>query len=361
MHAVTVPGRLNLIGEHIDYHNLPVLPMAIQRRIRIAYTNIDAAAVCAHSEVYGAVEIGLCGPQQPGAPGHWSNYIKAAIQAVKTRWKISHGIEAKVTSDLPAAAGLSSSTALLTGFTLALLRANDIEPTVRELMEVLPDGEQFVGTRGGGMDHAAVLASKAGCALLVDFAPLQLTDVPIPDSWSFIVAHSLKTAEKSGATREQYNARRAAGQNALKKLGLSSYLEASEQDDSPQLTNEERRAFRHVVSEAKRVGAAVEALRTADKYAFGNLLYESHRSLRDDLRVSCDELDELVTLALKNKALGARLTGAGFGGCAIIFCEMSERERIARALVDGFYSKRRDFHSSEHLIFAEPSAGALHV
>jgi galactokinase len=231
-------------------------------------------------------------------------------------------------------------------------------------MEVLPDGEQFVGTRGGGMDHAAVLASRAGCALLIEFAPLQLIDVPIPDTWSFIVAHSLKTAEKSGAAREQFNARRVAGQNALAKLGIASYRCAVEQHwqgDLARLNDDELRTFRHVVSEYKRVRDAVAALRAADKLAFGELLYESHRSLRDDLRVSCAELDELVDLALTNKALGARLTGAGFGGCAIVFCETRERERIAQALVDGFYAKRSGFDRAKHLIFAEPSAGALRV
>ena len=144
------------------------------------------------------VEINWSGDLQPGPAGDWSNYIKAAIKAVRTRWDISHGIEAKVTSDLPAAAGLSSSSALLTGFTIALLRANGIEPGVAELMEVLPDGEQFVGTRGGGMDHAAVLASRTGCALLVEFAPLRLVDVPIPDSWSFIVCAQFENGGEVG-------------------------------------------------------------------------------------------------------------------------------------------------------------------
>src|SRR5205807_8783885 len=128
------------------------------------------------------------------------------------------GIDAAVASDLPAAAGLSSSSALLTGLTLALLRANCVHTTFGELMEVLPEAEYFVGTRGGGMDHAAVLASKAGGALLVRFAPVSAINVPIPGGWSFLIAHSLTTAEKSGAVRGAYNARRSAGQRALEML-----------------------------------------------------------------------------------------------------------------------------------------------
>jgi len=368
MQAVAVPGRVNLIGEHVDYHNLPVLPMAIQRRIRIDYKGIDDRSVRANSEHYEAAQVGLDVDLQPGVAGDWSNYIKAAVKAVQSRWNLSHGIEAKVTSDLPAAAGLSSSSALLTGFTIALLRANGMEPTVSELMDVLPDGEQFVGTRGGGMDHASVLANRQGCALLVEFAPLGLKDVPIPDTWSFVVAHSLKTAEKSGAARERYNSRRAAGQTALTTLGIESYRWAVENRSreellqmSDSLEGDEQRTFRHVVSEFGRVQDAMAALRRSDKEAFGDLLCQSHRSLRDDLRVSCAELDELVELAMKNKALGARLTGGGFGGCAIVFCETSDRERMAQALVDGFYAKRSGFEPSTHLIFAEPSAGALHA
>jgi galactokinase len=362
MQTVTVPGRVNLIGEHIDYHNLPVMPMAVQRRIRIDYQLIRKAVVRGHSEAYGSAEASLSGELQPGPAGDWSNYIKAAINALRTRWNITHGIEAKVTSDLPAAAGLSSSSALMTGFTIALLRANGIEPCIDELMEILPDGEQFVGTRGGGMDHAAVLASRAGCALRVEFAPLRLLDVPIPDTWSFIVAHSLKTAEKSGAAREYYNGKRVAGQNALTKLGFASFRCAVEKPspvDLARLNDDELRTFRHVISEYERVRGAVAALQGADKEAFGALLYESHRSLRDDLRVSCAELDELVDLAMKSGALGARLTGAGFGGCAIVFCESHERARIAQALADEFYAKRDGFDRTQHLIFAEPSAGAL--
>ncbi len=333
---VSVPGRVNLIGEHIDYHNRAVLPMAIQRRICIDYKGLDDGLVRAGSASYGVVEVALEGELKPGLAGDWSNYIKAAVQAVRGRWKVLQGIEATVTSDLPAAAGLSSSSALLTGFTIALLRANGIEPTVAELMEVLPDGEQFVGTRGGGMDHAAVLGSKQGCALLVEFAPLRLIDVPIPNRWSFVVAHSLKTAEKSGALREEFNSRRVAGQNAMDKLR-----------SGIELTAAEKRVYRHVESETRRVHDAVEAMRRGDKELFGSLLWESHKSLRDDLRVSCAELDELVEVAMKNGAFGARLTGAGFGGCAIVFCDVDDKERMARALGEKF------------LMFAEPSSGAL--
>ena len=282
------------------------------------------------------------------------------------RWQVERGVDAAVISDLPPAAGLSSSSALLTGFVLALLRANEISATFEELMDVLPEGEHFVGTRGGGMDHAAVLASRPRCALLVSFTPLTVEPVPIPDDWAFLVAHSLTTAEKSNELRAEYNARRTAGARALQQLGFASYAAAVETHPADELKNlarqlpeQERQSFLHVTSEGVRVRSAVAALRAADSSAFGALLNASHASLRDLLRVSSSALDALAGAALDSGAIGARLTGAGFGGCAVIFCKRPDRDRIAAELVKRYYSERAGFDPSMHLIAAEPSAGAL--
>jgi len=362
---VTVPGRVNLIGEHIDYHHLPVLPMAIQRRVSLSFEPRTDRRIRAVSEHYGEREVCLACDVTPGPPGDWANYIKAAIQAAGRCAPLERGIDATVTSDLPAAAGLSSSSALLTAFTIALLAANGVEPSLEQLMDVLPDGEQFVGTRGGAMDHAAVLGAKEGCALLVRFAPLDLAAIPIPAGWSFLVAHSLTTAEKSGAVRAQYNARRVSGAEALRKLGFVSFqaalgsLGCERLPNSAGLTEEESRCFRHVITESLRVQDAITALRSGDAVRFGEVLTASHASLRDDLRVSCPALDELVNAALDAGALGARLTGAGFGGCAIVFSRTEDRTRIADRLMAKYYAKRSGFDPAHHLIYAEPSAGAI--
>ncbi len=357
---ISAPGRVNLIGEHIDYHNLPVLPMALQRRVRIAFRARGDARIRAVSEQFGEREFEWTErPLEPAASGDWVNYVKAAAQAIGDRWGPGRGIDAAVVSDLPSAAGLSSSSALLTGFTLALLEANGIRAGFKELMEVLPEGEYFVGTRGGGMDHAAVLAGKAGCALLVRFAPASVEPIPIPGGWKFLVAHSLEIAEKSGAVREEYNRRRAAGNRALERLGFRSYAEARADADLSGLGDEERRCFLHVAGEAQRVHSAVQALCAADTDAFARALNESHASLRDLLRVSTPALDALVAAARKSGAAGARLTGAGFGGCAVIFCRAGDLDRVRKGLVKRFYSKHAGFDPAIHLIDAEPSAGAL--
>ena len=194
-------------------------------------------------------------------------------------------------------------------------------------MEILPEGEHFVGTRGGGMDHAAALASKEGCASLIGFRPLAVRHVPIPPDWTFLAADSLVRAEKSGAARERYNAAR----------------------NGPG-------AAAHVAGESARVHAAVEAMERGDAEAFGRLLRESHASLRDRLQVSCEALDRLVDAAMEAGATGARLTGAGFGGCALVFCLKPDAASVERRLIERFYGG-----DPSHIIHAEPGPGALPV
>jgi galactokinase len=184
----------------------------------------------------------------------------------------------------------------------------------------------------------------------------------VPVDWRFLVAHSLQTAEKSGAAREEYNARRAAGTAALKRLGFVSYRAAIEQPVSAGKLppGPERDSFLHVTSEAWRVRAAVEAMEQDDAVSFGRLLTESHASLRDRLGVSSPALDHLVETALESGALGARLTGAGLGGCAVVFCKQPDLPAVRGALIDRYYAGRPDFDPDRHLIDAQPGPGALH-
>jgi galactokinase len=335
-YTVEAPGRVNLIGEHIDYHGLPVLPIALERRVRIDFRSRADKRITASSNGHGPREFEWSDALTPVAQGDWENYVRAAARAVARKWGVGAGIDATIHSDLPEAAGLSSSSALIVACTLALLRANGINASFEELMEVLPEGEHFVGTRGGGMDHAASLASRQSCASLIEFAPLAIRHVPIPSGWSFLVAHSGVTAEKSGAVRERYNARRKAGSTALARLGASTYREVLDRDVAPLAaslsTLEEQDAFLHTTSEALRVRQAVAAMERGDAETFGRLLSESHASLRDRLHVSCRALDHLVDAATASGALGARLTGAGFGGCIVAFCLTDQLDRVRASL-----------------------------
>src|ERR1022692_5346835 len=295
---ISAPGRVNLIGEHIDYHGLAVLPMALRRSIRVHFQARADGRICVTSGAYGYREFIWTAGLSPVARGDWENYLRAAAQAIAGKWGVMNGMDATIDSDLPAAAGLSSSSALIVAVTLALLRANRREATFEELMEILPDGEQFVGTRGGGMDHAASLASREGCASLIEFAPLGVRHIPIPEGWAFLVANSLQIAEKSGAVRERYNAVRTAGTEALRETGFASYAEIMRAKSREELESNPSPVFLHVVTEAFRVRHAVEAMEQDDAARFGQLLLASHASLRDRLQVSCPALDRLVEAAM---------------------------------------------------------------
>ena len=336
--------------------------MALRRRIQVKFRPRTDRRIVAESTAYGRRDFEWVEGLRPVAAGDWENYLRAAAQAISWKWGVLRGVDAWVDSDLPAAAGLSSSSALLVAFTLAVLDANSVVASFEELMEILPDGEQFVGTRGGGMDHAAALASKAGHATMVNFVPLGVRHIPVPRDWHFLVAHSLQTAEKSGAARAEYNLRRAAGDTALARLGMASYRDPLRVPDLTSLdfSGPERDSFLHTTTEARRVHAAAEAMVGGDIGEFGRLLLESHASLRDRLRVSCPALDQLVEAAMESGAVGARLTGAGFGGCAVVLCRSADAAKVRHGLVERFYGGRREFDENCHLIDAVPGAGALY-
>lgn len=362
---VAVPGRVNLIGEHIDYHGLAVLPMALDRRVVAEWTARGDAKIHAESDGYEPRVFQLDERIEPWGAGDWGNYVKAAAAAALGKWRLERGVDVRVRSTLPVAAGLSSSTALMTACMLALLEANGVRASFEELMEVLPEGEYFVGTRGGGMDHAAVLGATEGCALLVEFDPLRVTPVSVPQGWAFVVADSGVKAEKSAAVKAEYNERRFAGQRAAEKLGFSGIraalqglgAEEVKRRATERLEGMERRCLLHVAGEAERVLASAEAMRAGDAESFGRALNKSHESLRDLLGVSCAELDRLVAAARESGAMGARLTGAGFGGAAVVFCLEAQAEPVMEGIARRFY--RGD--AAGRMFRAVPSSGALEL
>lgn len=373
-HIVRAPGRVNLIGEHIDYCGLPVLPMAFERGLSIAFRALTTPRVRIATAAPGLepTEFAPLPPIPPGPRGDWSNYVRAAIEAVEPYAEgkpTACGLEAVIHSDLPVAAGLSSSSALVVGVALAWLRARGIpvgpEPEPRlALADILARGERYVGTAGGGMDQAACLLGRRGHALRIEFGPLRATPVPIPPGWRFVVAHSGTRAEKSGPAQATYNARTREATGALARvlevvggavpaggtwtLGppgskdpASAYPKALEALGPERALDAGRRAleeplasrFRHIVTEWGRVADAEVALRAGDLARFGERLVESHASLRDDYEVSTPGLDALVDTALDAGAAGARLTGAGLGGSIVAVCGSSGVDAVRAALL----------------------------
>ena len=337
---VCAPGRVNLIGEHTDYNGLPVFPMAIQRSVRIAFRPRDDARVrLANLDPRFEPREFEIGPEvEPFPAGDWGNYPKAAAQALARRASIRRGLDGLVSGDVPSAAGLSSSSALAVASALALLSANGTDIDRLELMELCARAERYVGTESGGMDQAICLGGRAGHAVLIEFEPLRLRPTPVPSDWRFVVANTFVEAKKSGAAQAAYNARVRECSEALRRLGLAgrSYRElvaAHPLGELLELVERKlegtlRRRFCHVVGENARVEDARAAMLEGDLAAFGRMMDASHASLRDDYEVSCAELDRLVERARAAGAAGARLTGAGFGGCAVALCRANRLERL---------------------------------
>jgi len=413
--VVRAPGRVNLIGEHTDYNGLPVLPMAIDRSVLIAGARRDDRVINVGNVAaqFAARSYSLNETIPAFPPGDWGNYSKAAAQELMCLCDGSPGgADLLVDGNIPGGAGLSSSSALVVASVLALLAANDIEVPHPTLAERLPAAERYVGTLSGGMDQAICLLAHAGHALRIDFFPLRVHTVPLPAGYSIVVCHSLVPAEKSGAAKHGYNLRviecRLACRvledilgstlpRGLQTLGdlatlfptrpLIDWVANLQLPDRPLSlteiaaavgTSAERlrsacdigpdigsrfslvRRLRHVLSEAERVNQAEACLGAGDAVGFGDLMAASHRSCRDDYAISCPELEELVATAMQSGAVGARLTGAGFGGCTVNLVPEAEVRAFLQRVDRYFYASRipSGTHVGDYRFILTPQAGA---
>lgn len=378
-HLVRAPGRMNLMGDHIDYNGLAVLAMALQRHMAVLYRERrDATVRVASTEPrFTARSFELAAQIEPYPDGDWGNYVKAAGQALARRHVELLGLDMVVHSDVPIAAGLSSSSALVVASALAILHTNDVWMERMELAELLAEAEHYVGTRGGGMDQAICLAARRHSASRIDFNPLRLVAHPVPPDWRFVVAFSLVRVEKSGAVRETYNARvdecAAALAQVAEAMGMADRIDSyaalmAERRRSDILKAADgaldemfKRRFRHVVTEGQRVRQAERSLTAYDIKGFGRLMSQSHASLRDDFDVSCPELDELVEIATSAGAVGARLTGAGLGGCIVALCQERRTRKVIKALANRFYAMREYEGRLEDQVFVAEAAGGASV
>ena len=372
------PGRVNLIGEHTDYNGLPVLPIAIDRAIRIDFRVSSDPMVRLDSPVarFAPFAFQLKRPIEAAEQGDWSNYVRAAARGLMGHGvKLERGIEGTVTGDVPVASGLSSSSALVVASALALLKANGVEVRRLELAALMARAERFVGLEGGGMDQAACLHGEVGHALRIEFEPLRVTKVAVPGGWRWVVGSSLVRAEKSGGARAAYNERARQCREALEDTAMSGWAAVESptysdlvarggiarllEDAGRVLSPVLLRRFRHVVTESRRVAQAEAAMRAGDKGRFGELMVASHESLRGDYEVSTPELDEIVEVALEAGAAGARLTGAGFGGCAVALCDERTVRPVMEALAARFYAPRLGGPPGRDVMFAaRAGAGA---
>jgi galactokinase len=297
---------VNLIGDHTDYQDGWCLPAAIDRHVDVAFAaRPDGRVVASSSDVDGTVE--LDGELRSGPA--WGRIVAAVIEVLGERGRPPVGFDAEVSSTVPLGAGLSSSAALEVALALAAAHAADFALSRRDLALVAQTAEhRATRVPCGVMDQIASVFGVAGHALLLDCRSLEVEPVALPESVDILVVHSgvTRTLETSA-----YAARREACARAADRLGVPTLRDAALADvrDDP--------IARHVVSENARVLDFVAALRAGDRHAAGKLMLASHASLRDDFQVSIPELDELVELLVRRGAFGARLTGAGFGGCVV--------------------------------------------
>lgn len=330
---MVAPGRVNLIGEHTDYNDGFVMPCAIDRGLRIAVRRRgDTRAVLTSDRAGGVIDIDLAGPLEPGR-GDWGRYVEGVLAGYRRLgWELP-GFEAAITADLPAGGGLSSSAALEVGIATAVetLSGRRLEPVEKALLCQRAEHE-FAGVPCGIMDQFAVALARPAAALLIDCRDRETSDVPLGDDVAILVidsgvSHALVDGGYAARRRECEAAACGLGVRSLREVSLLAWRAAE-----PILPEPDRRRARHVVTENVRVLAFAAAARGGDWATAGRLMNESHASLRDDFEVSCRELD-LICERMSGLAgvHGCRMTGGGFGGCAVALVEATQAGAIVAA------------------------------
>ena len=322
---VRAPGRVNLIGEHTDYNDGYVLPIAIDRDILIAAAPSNESVICLYSLNFDRVSVFSLGNIAPDRVNKWSNYPRGVVQMLKQSGRKVRGANLAIHGDIPPAAGLSSSAALEVASAMVFQSLNDFEMDGAEMALLCQKAEnQFVGVKCGIMDQFISRLGAKNHALFVDCRTLDHEAVPIAKQGiKVVVADSMKTR---GLMDSEYNMRRAQCEEAVSLLktylpgikALRDVTIADFKEYGRQLPPTIRRRAEHVVTENDRVLRSVDALKQGDLALFGKLMNQSHESLRELYEVSCRELDALVDAAIKTPGVyGSRMTGAGFGGCTV--------------------------------------------
>jgi galactokinase len=318
------PGRVNLIGEHTDYNDGFVMPVAVDLCVWLAIApRVDRKLLIRSMNFPDSVEVDL-EAKAPSPRNHWSDYAQGVAVVLDRAGFRLRGANLLIRGDVPIGAGLSSSAAIEVATALALLDNSGLATDRVKLAKLCCGAEnEFVGARVGIMDQFASCCAQAGQALFLDCRSLDYQLLPLPPDVSLITCNTMiKHRHASG----EYNSRRAQCEEGVRLLSRSlPNIRALRDVTAEQLERHGHdlpekvlKRCRHVVLENARVCAAAAALRDGELETFGRLMKESHRSLRNDYEVSCPELDLMVELAEKQEGVyGARMTGGGFGGCTV--------------------------------------------
>ncbi|MGX7680939.1 galactokinase [Jatrophihabitans sp. DSM 45814] len=359
------PGRVNLIGEHTDYNDGFCLPLAIAQGCDASVSRLDEDVV----EVVSAqrtdpVEIQLRGAAPEAfallrSQDRWAGYPIGVVWALRQRGHQLGGMSIEINSDVPEGAGLSSSAALACAVAAAVADLFDLGLDQGEVVSIARQAENdFVGTPTGGMDQLASVFGAAGQVLLCDMRTLTVEALPFDLESAGLALLVVDTRAHHQHVAGPYAERRAACEEAARQLGVPALRDITLEDlpDAMKKLDSDllRKRARHVITENDRTLAAAGLLRTGQLRQVGRLLTASHASLRDDFQVSVPEVDLAVEVMLAFEAYGARMTGGGFGGCAIGLMDPAQARAAAIGL-DGAFGGRG--YTEPSIFTATASAG----
>jgi len=356
------PGRVNLIGEHTDYNDGFVLPAAIDRETVVAVGLADGNSVTAIAADFGddRDSFALDDPIKPVA-ADWANYVRGVAQALVADGFALSGAQLAIAGDVPLGSGLSSSASLevAVGFALVGISGQRIDPT--QMAKIAQRAEnEFVGCACGIMDQLISARGEAGHALLIDCLSLHCTPVSIPDGVSIIIAHSgVRHAHAGG----EYNDRRIQCETAAKHYGVTALRDLTVEALEAGKDGLDDISFvrgRHVVTENARTEEAALALKRGNLQRLGELMGQSHASMRDDFAITVPAVDNLAAIMAAPLAGegGARMTGGGFGGCVIAIAPDTLAPSVVKAIADQY---RTPEGLPAEVFVCQPSAGASQI
>ena len=354
--VAAAPGRVNLIGEHIDYSEGFVLPFAIKDRTLAAARKRDDSIVrIASVQRRNKIVTVDIKDVKPGLKGEWERYALGVLWSMG----VTSGVDLMIDGHVPLGAGLSSSAALECSVATAMNHLFDMGFSLEELARLTQRAEnQYVGVPCGIMDQSVSLMATNGFALLLDCRDLSTRNIPFDVASHGLELLIIDTQAHHALTDGGYAERRASCESVAAKLSIKSMRELTmEQLDSSRhlITETEYIRARHAVTEMKRVLDCVEALSIGDFVKVGQLINASHVSLRDDYTVSCPELDTAVDASLAAGAMGSRMVGGGFGGSAIALIQASKTSQTIRAVEKAFADKK---FKAPRFFTSLPSQGA---
>ena len=356
------PGRVNIIGEHTDYNDGFVFPMAIERYTVIAAdANGTDKINLRSSSGDGAATIDLAQPLKPGAQGHWANYPMGVIAGFVARGLKPVGFDAVLNSNVPLGGGLSSSASLevATATLLEAITGKQLDPVEKALLCQKAEHD-FAGMPCGIMDQFISALGKESHILLLDCRTRTFELVPMSDPTVAVLITN--TNVKHELTGSEYPTRRKQCEAAAQALGV-----ASLRDATPELLEKNKskmdevvyRRARHIIGEIERTPHAAQAIRAGNWPTAGQLMYASHYSLKDDYEVSCPELDAVVEIAqnigMKGGVIGCRMTGGGFGGCTVALVKTDKVDSVMKT-IEAEYTQRTGIKPT--MFVSRPGQGA---